>query len=140
VRTSLIPFGLCLAAFGFANAAVAQETPLKVEFFVNDRPSTKKVEVILHAGEVATKLSQLDDGSFSMPAFPVEWIDVQVISGKYDLLYSHIYLKKLSGELTFRVFTSEKWLRRLTDRDDLGCKPGQKWLSSLTLISMTERM
>gem|GEM_PF-5353208 len=134
MKNAFITSVFCMIVAGFyCDATLAQNVPVKVEFFVNDRPTTKKVRIIFSAYGINTEPSVSDDGTFLMPVFNTEWVDVRLISGKHDLLYSHIYLKKLYGNPTFRSFTSEKWLRRLTEREDLGCRLGQKWLSSYDL-------
>ena len=115
------------------NVTPGQDITGKIEFFVNDKPTKNKVRILVEVHSVGTEATVSDDGTFIMPSSKAEWVDVRLISGKHDLLYSHIYLKKLTGDLTFRVFTSEKWFGRLKERKDLGCKPGQKWLSSYDL-------
>ena len=128
-----IIFYFCAIVTCLCNVTPAQDITPKIEFFVNDKPTKKKVRLLFEVDGIVTEATVLDNGTFVMPSSKAEWIDVRLISGKHDLHYSHIYRKKLSGDLTFRVFTSEKWFRRLTEREDLGCKPEQKWLSSYDL-------
>jgi hypothetical protein len=95
--------------------AQPQQSPVKVEFKVDEKATNKRIRIILYANGVATEPAVSNEGTFIFPSLADEWVDVRLISGKYDLLYSHIYLNKLRGPLIFRVFTSRRLLR--TERE-----------------------
>jgi len=133
MRNTFIAFLFCVVVAGcYCGATLAQNVPVKVEFKVNDKPTAKKVRIILYVDRVATEPSVSDDGTFLLPAFNTEWVDVRLVSGKYNLLYEHIYLKKLRSALTFRVFTNRSAFRRLSDTESK-CSPGQKLISAYDL-------
>ncbi len=124
MKRILIASVFCLALASTWVASLAQGVPHKVEFKIDERPTTKKIRVILYANGHANEPNVADDGTFILPALDVEWVDVRLISGKYNLFYEHIFLKKLDSDLTFRVFTGRSAFRRLSDTDDK-CPPGQ---------------
>jgi hypothetical protein len=109
-----------------------QESPVKLEFKVDQKGTNKKIRIILYANGVATEPHVSDDGTFLFPSLDDEWVDVRLLSGKYDLLYTHIYLKKLRGPLTFRVFTSRSAFNRLSDTESK-CLPWQKLIKAYDL-------
>jgi hypothetical protein len=133
MRNTFIASLFCVVVAGFyCGAILAQDVPSKVEFKINDKPTTKKIRIILYVDGVATEPSVSDDGTFLLPALNSEWVNVRLISGKYNLLYEHIYLKKLRGALTFRVFTNRAALDRLSDSDSK-CLPGHNLISAYDL-------
>lgn len=107
-------------------AVLAQTVTVRAKFEIDGKETKKKFKIILYANGVATETRISEDGSFSLPTLNAQWVDVRLISGKYNLLYEKIYLNKLRGPLTFRVFTSRSAFDRLSDTDSK-CLPGQKW-------------
>src|SRR4051812_26933059 len=93
----------CLALAPTWVVSLAQGVPRKVEFKIDEKPTTKKIRLILYANGHATESNVADDGTFTLPALDAEWVDVRLISGKYNLLYEQVFLKKLDSDLTFRV-------------------------------------
>jgi hypothetical protein len=124
MRTIFIACLFCLVFVSLCGATPAQDVPIKVEFKIDEKPTTKKVRIVLYADGRATEPNVSNDGRSLLPALDAEWVDVRLVSGKYNLLYEHIFLKKLRGDLTFRVFTSRAAFRRLSDTESK-CAPGQ---------------
>ena len=124
-----IAFLFCLTLVSACVTSLGQGIPRKVEFKIDDKPTTKKIRIILYANGHAAEPNVADDGRFVLPALGAEWVDVRLVSGKYNLLYEHIFLKKLDSDLTFRVFSGRAAFRRLSDTDDK-CPPGQSLASA----------
>jgi hypothetical protein len=123
---ALVLAGLCCAA------ALAQTVTVKAKFEIDGKETKKKVKIILYVNGVATELPVFDDGAFLFPALDSQSVDVRLISGKHNLLYKDIYLNKLRGPLTFRVFTSRAAFNRLSDTESK-CLSGQKLISAYDL-------
>jgi hypothetical protein len=123
---------VCLVLAASVGAAPSQSVPVKIEFRVDAKATNKKVRIILYVNGVATEPPVSDDGSFLFPALSAQSVDVRLISGKYNLLYNDIYLNKLRGPLTFRVFTSRAAFNRLSDTESK-CLSGQKLISAYDL-------
>jgi len=119
----------CLALASTWVVSVAQGVPRKVEFKIDEKPTTKQIRIILYAKGHTTEASIADDGTFILPTLDAEWVDVRLVSGKYNLFYERVFLKKLDSDLTFRVFTNRAAFRRLSDTDDK-CPPGQSLSSA----------
>jgi len=96
---------------------------------IDEKPTTKQIRIILYAKGHTTEASIADDGTFILPTLDAEWVDVRLVSGKYNLFYERVFLKKLDSDLTFRVFTNRAAFRRLSDTDDK-CPPGQSLSSA----------
>ncbi len=128
-------FIVCLVYLALASTCVvsfAQGVRRKVEFKIDEKPTTKKIKIILYSNGQTTEPNIADDGTFILPALDAEWVDVRLISGKYNLFYEHIFLKKLDSDLTFRAFTGRAAFRRLSDTD-AKCAPGQNLTSAYDL-------
>ena len=108
----------CYAAV-FSGVADAQTYPAKAKFEVDGKESKQKFRVLLYVDGAPVEPTVSDDGEFNVPALDVEWVDVRLISGRHDLLYQGVYLKKLYGTLVFGV------KKKLSD-EEASCKPGKK--------------
>ena len=132
MKSIFIASVFCLAVSPTWVATLAQGVSRKVEFKIDEKPTTKKIGIILYSNGHATETNIADDGTFILPTLDAEWVDVRLISGKYNLLYEHIFLKKLDNDLTFRIFTGRKAFRRLSDTE-AKCAPGQNVTSAYDL-------
>jgi hypothetical protein len=99
MRNAFIMSFFCLVVVGYdAGVALGQDVPVKVEFKINDKLTTKKTRIILYANGDSSERTVSNDGTILLPALDAEWVDVRLISGKHNLFYERIYFKKLRGE------------------------------------------
>jgi hypothetical protein len=69
----------CLALASTWVVSLAQGVPRKVEFKINEKPTTKKIRLILYTNGRATEPNVAHDGTFTLPALDAEWVDVRLI-------------------------------------------------------------
>jgi hypothetical protein len=106
--------------------AGAQTYPVRAKFEVDGKESKRKFRVLLYADGAPIEPTVSDDGKFYVPALDIEWVDVRLISGKHDLLYQGVYLKKLRGSLTFGV-------KENLSGEEAACEPGKKLVAAYYL-------
>ncbi len=107
-------------------AAATQSVSVKANFEIDGKETKDKFRIVLYVDSIATEPTVFDDGSFFVPPLDVKTVDVQLISGKYNLLYKDVYVAKLRGTLTFDV------KQDFSDTDSR-CKPGEKLVKFYSL-------
>ena len=83
--------------------AGAQTYPVKAKFEVDGKESRQRFRVLIYAEGGLIEPDVSENGEFYVPVSDIEWADVRLVSAEHDLLYKHVYLKKLQGNLVFGV-------------------------------------
>ena|SRR4028118_32835 len=127
MRFKIISVLFAVACFPLLFSEVQARTyPVEAKFEVDGKESKQRFRVVLYADGAPVEPTVTDDGQFYVPTLSVEKVDVRFISGKYDLLYEDVYLKKLRGNLVFGVEEN-------VSAEDAGCEPGKKLLAAYSL-------
>ena len=127
MRFKLATLFLAVACSALSFGAVETQTyPVKAKFEADGKESKQKFRVLLYNDGAPIEPTVSEDGQFYVPALNVEKVDVRFISGKHDLFYEDVYLKKLRGNLVFGV-------KENLSGEEASCESGKKLIAAYYL-------